>query len=244
MSDNATSLIQCRGVSYTINGTCILDSINLDFQAKSWTGILGPSGSGKSTFLRCLNRLISITEGSITYHNRPLGSYSPAALRKKVCLIQQKPVMIQGSVKENLTLTQQWDTALEFSANTLEKTLHQVGLDSSILNQDARSLSGGEQQRIALARGLLNQPDILLLDEPTSNLDPRLAYHILDTIRHMAAEHHLTIIMVSHDHTLLKDYATRVGIMVNGKLIETGPSTILDNPRETESIRFLMKGLS
>jgi len=241
MTEQTPPLIKCQDVSYNINGNSILDSISLEFQFKSWTGILGPSGSGKSTFLRCLNRLISFSDGSITYHEQPIESYPPSELRKKICLIQQKPLMIPGSVRENLTVVKDWDPEFKTTNSLLEKTLNQVGLQAFILDQDARSLSSGEQQRISLARGLLNNPEVLLLDEPTSNLDPRLARQILDTIQSLAFENNLTIIMVSHDHSLLKKYATDVGIMINGKLIETGPPTILDHPREHDSIQFLMK---
>ena len=152
--------------------------------------------------LNCLN---SPTSGTINFHDKSLTDYDITLLRQKVGMVFQSPTMINGTVTENLTMTQKWikDNNV-FSYKGLINILEQVGLNSDFLSKDARSLSGGEQQRIALARVLLNKPEVLLLDEPTANLDPQLVKKILKLVYQLYQDLKLTVILVSHDHQIIK----------------------------------------
>jgi putative ABC transport system ATP-binding protein len=214
----------------------------LDIRQNEFTVLLGPSGSGKSTLLRMLNCLNSPTSGEIYFDDKPLTDYDLSHLRKRVGMVFQSPTMINGTVKENLTMTQKWIKDGNIIADTeLTQILEQVGLDSNFLDKDARSLSGGEQQRIALARVLLNKPEVLLLDEPTANLDPQLANKILKLVNQLYRDLKLTVILVSHNHQIIKQFAKRVAYLVDGKIIEDGGGEIISNPQTAAAQAFIAK---
>lgn len=214
----------------------------MDIRQNEFTVLLGPSGSGKSTLLRMLNCLNSPTSGEIYFDDKPLTDYDLAHLRKRVGMVFQSPTMINGTVKENLTMTQKWIKDGNIIADTeLTQILEQVGLDSNFLDKDARSLSGGEQQRIALARVLLNKPEVLLLDEPTANLDPQLANKILKLVNQLYRDLKLTVILVSHNHQIIKQFAKRVAYLVDGKIIEDGGGEIISNPQTAAAQAFIAK---
>jgi putative ABC transport system ATP-binding protein len=133
------------------------------------TCLIGPSGSGKSTLLRLLNRLEDPTRGSITFRGQDLRSFDPPALRRRVALVLQSPVMLPGTVQENL------EAGLRLHGLSLPDPgawLERLGLPRAYLQKNAQELSGGEKQRIALARTLATEPEVLLLDEVTASLDP------------------------------------------------------------------------
>ena len=236
------SLFNLEDVSYSVDGLKILQDISLDIRPKDFVALLGPSGSGKSTLLRMLNCLNSPSSGIINFHDKPITEYNIAQLRQKVGMVFQSPTMINGTVKENLTMTQKWTKdSNTFTDNELTGILEHVGLNSEFLSKDARSLSGGEQQRIALARTLLNKPDVLLLDEPTANLDPQLANKILKLVYQLYQDLKLTIILVSHDHQIIKQFAKRVAYLIGGKIIEKGNADIINNPQTAAAQAFIAR---
>ena len=189
--------------------------------------------------LNCLN---SPSSGDIFLDNKSLNEYDIVQLRQKVGMVFQSPTMINGTVLENLTLTQNWVKDSEpTSESDLIEILDQVGLSSDFLIKDARSLSGGEQQRIALARVLLNKPEVLLLDEPTANLDPQLANKILKLIYQIYQNFKLTIILVSHDHQIIKQFAKHIAYLIDGKIVEEGGGEIVGNPQTDAAQAFIAK---
>lgn len=239
---NNSSIFKLDKIHYSADGLNILKDITLDIRPSEFVALLGPSGSGKSTLLRMLNCLNSPTSGTINFHDKPLTDYDITLLRQKVGMVFQSPTMINGTVTENLTMTQKWikDNNI-FTDTELTKILEQVGLSSDFLSKDARSLSGGEQQRIALARVLLNKPEVLLLDEPTANLDPQLAQKILKLIYQLYQDLKLTVILVSHDHQTIKRFAKHVVYLIDGKIIEEGNADIINNPHTAPAQAFIAK---
>jgi putative ABC transport system ATP-binding protein len=239
---NNSSIFKLEHINYTIDGLEILTDISFTVQPSDFVVLLGPSGSGKSTLLRMLNCLNSPTSGSICFNDKSLTDFEITQLRQKVGMVFQSPTMINGTVRENLTMTQKWtkeDNGL--ADDELIEILEHVGLNSAFLDQDARSVSGGEQQRIALARILLNKPEVLLLDEPTANLDPQLAIKILKLVYQLYQDLKLTVILVSHDHQTIKQFAKRVAYLIAGEIIEEGNAEIISNPQTAAARAFIAK---
>ena len=236
------SIFNLNNVNFSVDGLRILKDISLVINPNDFTVLLGPSGSGKSTLLRLLNCLNSPTNGELQFHNESVLDIDHKQLRKKVGMVFQSPVMISGTVKDNLTLTQKWEKDSNgFSTDELNDILEKVGLNAEFLDKDAKSLSGGEQQRIALARVLLNKPEVLLLDEPTSNLDPQLAIKILDLICKLSTELKLTVLLVTHHHAEVENYAGKVIFMVDGKIVEVGGREIIKQPKTAAAKAFIAR---
>jgi putative ABC transport system ATP-binding protein len=239
---NNSSIFKFNKINFSVKGSNILQDISLDFRPGEFVVLLGPSGSGKSTLLRMFNCLNSPTSGSINFHDKPITEYDIALLRQKVGMVFQSPTMINGTVIENLTVRQKWVKEKNiFTEKELTEILEQVGLSSEFLSKDARSLSGGEQHRIAFARVLLNKPEVLLLDEPTANLDPQLAIKILNLVFQLYQDLKLTIILVSHNHQIIKQFANRTVYLIDGKIIEEGNAEIISAPQTSAAQAFIAK---
>jgi putative ABC transport system ATP-binding protein len=179
--------------------------------------ITGPSGAGKTTLLRSRNRLDIPDAGIIRYRGQPLDGLDPLALRRRAGMVFQRPVSFPGSVAADLAEALPGITAEEMAA-----ALDRVALDPGLLGQEARTLSGGELQRMCLARTLVTRPETLLLDEPTSALDaqPKLAFE--QTARDLATDG-ITIIWVTHDDAQAGRVADRICHLRDGRLAEAVP---------------------
>lgn len=239
------SVFTLAGVRYVVQATSILSDISLDIHSGEHWALMGPSGAGKSTLLRLFNGLISPSFGEIRFHGRPLESVDVPSLRKIVGMLFQEAVLINGTVRDNLTLPLRWlRPAPEYTEERLVEALKRVDLTPDHLTAQARSLSGGEKQRVALARVLLNDPEVLLLDEPTASLDPPLARKILRLIDRLQQELNLTVIRVSHHPDLVRSFARQVLFLKAGRIAEQGSIARLDQPRTEEFRRFLQEAQS
>lgn len=224
------SLIQVREVVKVFNGQTVLAGINLDLQEGEVKVLMGASGSGKSTFLRCLNRLIEPTSGSILFRGQEvLGpGVDVIALRKQIGFVfQQFALYSHLTVLGNVTLG-------------LRKLLHMTPKDAnerayqSLLHFDMAShqhkypsqLSGGQKQRVAIARALAMKPAVLLLDEPTSALDPIMSRDVADLINRLHQEG-ITMICVTHDLHLARHISQRVMFLDRGTIRAEDHMTVL-----------------
>jgi putative ABC transport system ATP-binding protein len=190
----------------------VLDEVTAQIPATGITVISGPSGAGKTTLLRLCNRLEVPDDGTIRYRGQPLDELDPLVLRRRVGMVFQRPVPFPGSVADNLAVAHPDADAEEMSA-----ALKRVALDPGLLAQEARTLSGGELQRMCLARTLVTQPETLLLDEPTSALDAQPKQVFENTARELAAQG-ITIVWVTHDSAQAGRVADRIYQLRDGNL--------------------------
>jgi len=195
----------------------ILDDVSLSVERGSALTLVGPSGSGKSTLLRCLNRLEEPPPGTVRFDGRDVTTLDPRDVRQRAALVMQTAVMFDGTVHDNLRLRPA-NVAGDFSDAHLTETLEEVGLDATFLPRDASTLSGGEKQRVTIARALLRDPQALLLDEPTSALDPPNVSLVVETISRLRQTRRLTIVAVTHQPELVHRLGGWLLYLVKGRI--------------------------
>ena len=193
-------------------GRLVLDGISARIPAAGITVVAGPSGAGKTTLLRLCNRLDIPDAGRVWYRGQPLDELDPLALRRQVGMVFQRPTPFPGSVADNLAVAHP-----DGGAEDMTTALMRVALDPGLLGQEARTLSGGELQRMCLARTLVTQPETLLLDEPTSALDAQPKQVFEATARDLAAQG-ITIIWATHDSAQADRVADRIYQLRGGHL--------------------------
>lgn len=214
------TIIEFENVSYTWPGGQGLKDVRLTVPAGAFVRIIGPSGSGKSTLLRLASRLENPDSGVIRFFGMPLCDYEPPLLRRRIGYVQQTPVVVEGSVRQNLLLpygfTANRGQALPVD-DELRGWLNRLGLSGVDLENKARSLSVGQRQRLCIIRSLLLEPDLLLMDEPTSALDSE-SRGIVEEMTETQNREGMTILMVTHS-----DYTPSTGhitVIVHKGLLE------------------------
>jgi tungstate transport system ATP-binding protein len=202
--------------------------------------LVGPSGSGKSTLLRLLNFLEPPSSGAIRFLDTDFsaGRTMPLELRRRVTTVFQRPVLLNSSVWANVNYGLRLRGERD-SAGRIQKALEQVGLEQ-LARQRARTLSGGEAQRVALARAIVLQPDVLLLDEPTANLDPYNVSLIEDIMTALNRERGTTLILVTHNVFQAKRLAQRVALLLEGQIVEVNSvETFFQSPSDPRTAAFV-----
>jgi putative ABC transport system ATP-binding protein len=226
-------------------GKYILRDITFRVHENEILTVLGPSGAGKSTLLRLLNALDDPDEGQIQFRGEDITEMDIFELRTKIGMVFQKPALLPGTVKDNLEYpykVKNTTGAPEISYTELLKT---VGLSNQLLTRDSTALSVGQQQRVMIARALVNQPEVLLMDEPTSALDPSASNKILTLTKDLQKEYGLTIIFVTHNIPEAKDIADRVLFLVDGELKnDTSAEDFFSGKTDALAQRFLSGSLS
>jgi tungstate transport system ATP-binding protein len=207
-------------VSKRYNGQPVLGIESLSIREGEILGVVGPSGAGKSTLLRLLNFLESPSTGVIGFlgHKFNGGDAMPLELSRRVTTVFQRPMLLKRSVWANVEFGL-WLRGERPSVERVARALEEVRL-TKLAHQNARTLSGGEAQRVALARAMALDPDVLLLDEPTANLDPYNVGLIEEIIRTMNRERGTTTVLVTHNVFQARRLADRVGLLLDGRLVE------------------------
>jgi putative ABC transport system ATP-binding protein len=219
-------MLELQDVTLVRDGRRVLDGVSAVFGHGVCTAVAGRSGSGKSTLLRLFDRLEEPDSGRVLLHGRPVEDYDVREVRRRVGLVQQVPVVLGSTVLEDVRTGRRVDEA------AVAALLERAGLPGLDLGRDTGSLSGGEAQRLALARALAVEPEVLLLDEPTSALDATAAAAVEDVV-HRLVEEGLTAVLVSHDREQTRRLATSVVVLEAGRVVETGP---------VGSVRYLTAG--
>ncbi len=213
-----------------------LKHINLTIRDGDIYGIIGMSGAGKSTLVRCVNMLEKPTEGSVYWDGRDLGSMSEKelrAMRRRITMIFQSfNLLMQRTCLKNVTLPLRLSgTAKAAAEKRGMELLELVGLPDKA-NAYPAQLSGGQQQRVAIARALATDPAVLLCDEATSALDPKTTHAILDLIREINQKLGITVIVITHQMSVVQEICNRVAILEHGEVVEEGEvSEVFSNPK-------------
>lgn len=200
----------------------ILHDVCVDVPGTGITVLAGPSGSGKSTLLRLLNRLDDPLRGEIRWEGRPLAQWDPTELRRRVAMVFQRPPLFPGSVWDNLRVA-----LPDVGEDRAVQVLEHLDLSAGLLHREATDLSGGEAQRMCMARALLTEPAVLLADEPTAALDVS-ARRTLEELGRKLADSGVAVVWVTHDTDQLRRLADHVAAMVDGRVVAFGHLSELD----------------
>lgn len=244
---HAVPLFGIDDVRQERGGQRTLDGVTVTLPRGETIALVGPSGAGKTSLLRLLNRLDDPMSGSVMFDGEPITSYPVRALRRRVGFVFQQPTMFAGTVGDNLRTALECAPERETSADaqlatTLATTLESAGLDRSFLTRDATTLSGGEQQRVSIARALMTSPQVLLLDEPTSALDPEVAEHFMRTVARLRDEQGIGIVMVTHRLAEARSASTYTVMMEHGRVVEAGPTEMMFTQPSQERTRRFLRG--
>ena len=224
--------IQFVDLSVVLGQKLILDKINCKIKSNSITAVLGPNGAGKSIFLQTINGLVSIQSGRLTFNSMQ----NNQEIREQQAMVFQTPVLLRRTVMANMQFVS--NLRNKKSSQLLKNLLDKVGLEGSE-EKPARLLSGGEKQRLSMARALIINPNLLLLDEPTANLDP----YSLNLIEDLVLEENSigkTVIFTTHDMSQAKRLATDVIFLNKGKVLEqTVSKTFFKKPKTFEAQKYI-----
>ncbi len=210
--------LSMRNLTLRRGGQPVLQNVSLDVAVGELLVVIGPSGSGKSSLLRCCNRLNDIDTGTILLDGQSIYALPVTELRRKVGMMFQKTAAFAGTVAENIAF------GARLQGETVARTdllalMEQVSLETELADKPAASLSGGQEQRLAIARALALKPSLLLLDEPTSALDPIATNRVEESLLRLRAQSDLTMIWVSHSIEQARRIGSRVLLLDAGRVI-------------------------
>ncbi len=240
--------LQIRALSAFYGRKQSLYQVQMDIAEKSVTAVIGPSGCGKSTFIRCINRMNDLVptfriEGTLLYHGVDIYQSDVTDIRRRIGMVFQKPNPFPKSIHENVA----YGLRIHGVKNkkeidqTVETSLKKAALWEEVkdrLSQSALSLSGGQQQRLCIARALAVEPEMLLLDEPTSAIDPIATARIEELLRELKKNY--TIVMVTHNMQQAARVSDTTGFFLMGELVETGPtSQMFTNPSDQRTEDYI-----
>lgn len=231
-------ILKTNNIGKLFEGRWVLRNLSFTFE-KGILAIVGPSGAGKTTLLRIINALVPPDEGYVEFMGKKLDENN-ISLRRKMAMLSQKPVLFSGTVYDNiaygLKVRRTPKTEIKYAVS---QVLILLGLDG-FERRRARTLSGGEAQRVAFARAIVLKPELLLLDEFTANLDPYNIAILEDALRRYVSESGCCAIIVTHNLFQAKRISDSTSVMLNGRIVETGKTEeIFSNPKTDEARKFM-----
>jgi tungstate transport system ATP-binding protein len=230
-------LYRLEAVRQAYGSRLVLDIDRLEVRRGETLAVIGPSGCGKSTLLRLLQFLERPSSGTVWFDGRPLDAEPPRAVRQRVTTVFQRPLVLDRTVRANLSYGLDVRGRAP-KAGEIDRLLEALGL-AQVARSRARTLSGGEIQRVAFGRAVAFDPDVLLLDEPTANLDPRNVRLVEDLIRARQANG-VTIVLATHQIFQARRLAHRAALLLDGQVVEAAPTAdLLDHPADPRTRAFL-----
>ena len=212
--------LETRDITTVRDGKPIVDRVSLTVAEAEVLAIVGPSGAGKSSFLRLLNRLDEPTEGTVLIDGTDYRAIPPTELRCQVGFVPQEPALRDGTVAETVTIGPHLRDK-PVSGDAVDQLLSRVDLEG-YASRDVLTLSGGEAQRVAIARTIINDPDIVLLDEPTASLDATAEARVEEMLTDLITESDLTCVLVTHDRDQARRLADRAAVFEGGCVTTIG----------------------
>ena len=244
-----TGIIEARNLNVESDRQQILSNVNISIEENAINTIVGPSGSGKSTLIRTFNRLTDLypklrQTGSVLFHGKDVRDYNVMMLRRKIGLVFQKPNPFPMSIYDNVAFGPKLHASLPKAKldTVVEESLKHAGLYSEVsenLDKSALELSGGQQQRLCIARAIAVQPEVLMMDEPTSSLDPVAKSKIEDLM--MLLKEEFTVVLVTHDIDQANRVSDSVELLYNGRIVEYEKSEVMKMPEFEHAKQFVMK---
>ena len=234
------ALYELHAVTKEYDNRRVLDVEALTVRAGEILALVGPSGAGKGTLLRLLNFLETPTAGRIVFEGEPYQKERLPSIdvRRRITTVFQRPMLLSRSVRANINYGLRVRGAPD-ADGAVDRVLKEVGLEA-LSGQDANRLSGGEAQRVALARAMVLRPDVLLMDEPTANLDPHNIAQIETIVRRLNEAEATTIVLVTHNIFQARRLAHRVALLLNGELIEVAESpAFFEDPVDPRTVAFV-----
>ena len=214
--------LETRHLSRRVGQRLLVEDVSVKVSSGEIVAIVGPSGAGKSSFLRLLNRLDEPTSGTVLLKSGDYRSIAPQELRRRIGMVMQTAHLFPGTVSSNIAFGPGQRGEI-LQAGQIASLLERVGL-AGFADRDVGHLSGGEAQRVALARTLANAPEILLADEPTSALDEASVRGIEELILDIVQERQMTCVIVTHNRAQAARLAARTMVMEAGRLVAIGPT--------------------
>ncbi len=218
--DANSIILRTEYLGRTVRDKVLVQDVNFELRTGEVLAITGPSGSGKTSLLRLLNRLDEPSSGTVLVEGVDYRSIEPRELRRKLGMVTQRPYLFPGTVADNLRFgpAQRGET---LGPQAIEELLAQVGL-KDYAGRDVANLSGGEAQRVSVARTLANSPLVLLLDEPTSALDEAAKLEVESAIQKVMRKQGLTCVVVTHDAAQAARLAERALVLESGRIVRSG----------------------
>jgi tungstate transport system ATP-binding protein len=236
------SFIETKDVWQKRDGRDILKNINIRIDRGEVFALIGPTGAGKTTLLRLIDMLDKPPAGRIIFDGADVTTSEKVRLeaRRRMAFVLQKPIVFNASVYDNVAYGLRWrGMGSRQVGEKVDGILETVGL-AEYKKRNARTLSGGEVQRVAIARAIAIKPEVLLLDEPTANLDPVSASKIEDLIWGIIKRDAITVIMATHDMSQGQRLADRISVLVNGEIVQSGGAReVFTSPRNREVAEFV-----
>ena len=233
-------MIQIRNLLVQRNGRDVLNIDSLDIQRGETLAVVGPNGAGKSTLLLALASLLKPVSGEIRFDGKSLRELDELDYRRKISFVFQSPLLLDMTVEENVALGLRFrGVPKEQVKAQVRKWMKSLGVES-LSTRRASQLSGGEAQRVSLARAFVLNPELLLLDEPFSALDPPTRAKLLDDLGSLLAEDHRTAIFVTHNLTEAAKLSHRIAVMVNGMVRQVGTAKQIKSGPADETVKAFL----
>ena len=231
--------LKIKDVEFSYASVPILKDVCIELAASEMLGVVGPNGAGKSTLLRCIDRILKPQRGSILLDEREIKEMSRMELARKMGYIPQSSAQVfPATVFDTVLMGRRPHIGWRSSEKDMKKVLETLQLLNikSFAMRDINELSGGQQQKVFIARALTQEPDVLLLDEPTSNLDIKHQLEVMDIIKNIVREKGIAAIMAIHDLNLASRYADRIVMMNGGEIFDAGDAAAVLTPENIKHV--------